>query len=82
MKRIFRGKVISKKTEKTAVVSVEKKKNHPIYRKKYLYSKNFMADDQVNVEKGDYVIIEETKPISKNKKWKVIKKITEKEVNE
>lgn len=82
MKRTLRGKVTSDKMEKTIVVSVETKKTHPIYRKKYLSHNKFMAQNDINAKEGDYVIIEESNPISKNKKWNAVKVITEKQLEE
>lgn len=80
MKRSLRGKVTSDRMEKTIVVSVETKKTHPIYRKKYTSHKKFMADNEIGAKLNDYVVIEETKPLSKNKNWKAIKVISEKEL--
>lgn len=82
MKRTFKGKVISNRMQKSVTVSVDEKKEHPLYRKKFVYTKKFMADNQIGAEKGDFVVIEEVAPISKSKKWKVTKKITEKEAGE
>lgn len=80
MKRTLKGKVVSAKAEKTVSILIERSKIHPIYRKRFTASKKFLAHDELGVKEGDYVIIEETSPISKNKKWKVTKKIEEKEV--
>lgn len=80
MKRKFRGKVTSDRMEKTVVVSVESKKEHPIYRKKYRNTTKFMAHNEIGAKLGDYVIIEESSPISKNKMWTATKIISEKEL--
>lgn len=80
MKRTLRGKVSSDKMDKTIVVSVDTKKNHPIYRKKYRNTAKFMAQNNIGAKEGDFVIIEETSPISKNKRWNAVKVITEKEL--
>ena len=80
MKRTLRGKVSSDKMEKTIVVSVDTKKTHPIYRKKYRHTAKFMAQNNIGAKMGDFVIIEETSPISKNKRWNAVKVITEKEL--
>lgn len=80
MKRTFKGKVVSDRMEKSVVVAVTKKKTHPIYRKKYIQTKKFMAENEIGAAKNDFVIIEETSPLSKSKKWKAIKVIAEKEV--
>lgn len=80
MKRTLKGKVVSAKAEKTISVLIERSKIHPIYRKKFAVSKKFLVHDELGVKEGDYVMIEETSPVSKNKKWKVVKKIKGEEV--
>lgn len=80
MKRTLRGKVSSDKMEKTIVVSVDTKKTHPIYRKKYRHTAKFMAQNDIGAKMGDFVIIEETSPLSKNKRWNAVKVISEKEL--
>jgi len=62
---------------KTVVVMVDRIKEHPKYRRRFRVYKNYKAhvDDQNNYKVGDLVIIEETRPISKDKKWKLIKKV-------
>jgi len=75
-KKQLQGKVVSDKMQKTVVIEVESIKEHPKYRRRYKSHKKFKAHDpnsQYHV--GDKVIIEETKPISKDKNWIVIKKI-------
>ena len=74
-KKQLKGTIVSNKMQKTVVVSVERIKEHPKYKKRYKVHKKYKAhsDEQYNV--GDKVLIEETKPISKDKKWKVISKI-------
>ena len=63
--------------EKTVVVEVERIKEHPLYKKRYKVHKKYKAHtDKKNIKTGDKVIIEETKPMSKEKRWRVIKKIT------
>lgn len=75
-KRRKRGVIISDKMDKTVVVLVEIIKIHPLYKKQYKISKKYKAHNENNeYKKGDEVIIEETKPISKEKKWIIIKKI-------
>lgn len=74
--RIIRGTVVSDKMQKTVVVSVSRLKTHPIYKKKYKVTKRYKAHDEKNEYKvGDMVLIAETRPFSKEKKWKVIKKL-------
>ena len=75
-KKLLQGIVVSDKMQKTVVVKVESIKEHPKYKRRYKSHKKYKAHDQ-NQEYhiGDKVIIEETTPISKDKKWKVVKKI-------
>lgn len=71
-----RGVVVSDKMDKSVVVKVDSTKTHPIYKKRFISSKKFTADDQKNEFKiGDMVEIEETKPISKTKTYKVARKV-------
>ncbi len=70
------GIVVSDKMDKTVVVKVERFKEHPLYKKRYKVSKRYKAHDSNNEYKiGDKVEIEETRPISREKKWKIINKI-------
>jgi small subunit ribosomal protein S17 len=72
-KRILQGVVVSDKTDKTVSVEVERKFLHPLYKKTVRTSKKYAAHDEANKYKvGDTVKIEESKPISKTKKWVVI----------
>ncbi len=72
-KRILTGTVVSDKMDKTVVVRVERRVMHPVYKKFIRRSKKYHAHDEGNVHKvGDTVFIEETKPISKNKRWIVV----------
>ena len=72
-KRVLSGIVSSSNSEKTVVVKVERTFKHPIYKKYIKRSKKYHAHDETNsVNIGDKVIIEETKPISKLKCWKVL----------
>lgn len=74
MKRRFQGKVISDKMDKTIVVEVERIKKHPKYHKRYFVSKKFKVHDEKNEAKiGDKVIFEECRPISKEKRWRLVK---------
>jgi len=67
------GKVKSNKMDKTAVVVVDRKKQHPLYRKTLKVSKSYKADtSEVKVEIGDLVVIRHTRPVSKDKRWKVV----------
>lgn len=70
------GKVTSAKMQKTVVVAVDKLKLHEKYRKQYKVTKKYKAHDEKGEYKaGDRVIIQETKPMSKEKRWIVIKKV-------
>jgi small subunit ribosomal protein S17 len=61
--------VVSNKTDKTIVVSVQTRKTHPLYHKQYTVSKKFMAHDEKNVAQiGDRVSIVETRPLSAHKR--------------
>jgi len=75
-KKTLQGIVVSDKMQKTVVVQVERMKEHPKYKRRYKIHKKYKAHDQ-NQEYhiGDKVVIEETAPISKDKKWRVISKI-------
>ena len=72
-KRILQGVVVSDKQEKTLVVKVERRFTHPLLKKTVRRSKNYHAHDENQQFKiGDQVSIEETKPISKLKRWTVV----------
>ena len=73
-KNILKGVVVSDKMDKTVVVSVSRFVKHPLYGKFYKISKKYKAHDADNDCKiGDSVEIVETKPISKDKKFRIIK---------
>jgi small subunit ribosomal protein S17 len=75
-KRILIGTVVSDKTDKTVTVKVERKVKHPLYGKIIRRSKKYHAHDEGNEFKnGDTVRIEETRPISKTKTWRVLDRI-------
>jgi len=64
------GRVASDKMQKTIVVTVESQKRHPIYKKSYRWTKRYKAHDEENTARiGDVVRIEETRPLSKEKRW-------------
>ena len=72
-KRILQGTVVSDKNEKTVVVRVERRFTHPVLKKTIRRSNKDHAHDEGNGHNGgDAVSIEETKPISKNKRWVVV----------
>jgi small subunit ribosomal protein S17 len=67
------GRVVSDKMDKTVVVSVERLRRHPIYKRVVRLSTKFKAHDEVNGAKvGDTVRIEESKPLSRDKRWTVV----------
>ena len=75
-KRVLTGTVVSDKTDKTIVVSVERRVKHPLYGKIIKRSKKYHAHDETNqFREGETVRIEETAPISKLKSWKVIERV-------
>jgi len=75
-KRILVGTVVSDKTDKTITVKVERKVKHPLYGKIIRRSKKYHAHDEENSFKtGETVRIEETRPISKTKTWKVLDRV-------
>ena len=75
-KRILIGTVVSDKTDKTVTVKVERKEKHPLYGKIIRRSKKYHAHDEANEFKpGDTVRIEETRPISKTKAWRVLDRV-------
>ncbi len=74
-KRILKGEIVSDKMDKTVVVKVSRLKVHPKYKRRYRISRNFKAHDEKNeYHMGDKVIIQETRPLSKEKRWIVKKK--------
>ena len=74
------GKFVSDKMDKTIVVAVETYKKHELYHKRIKYTKKFKAHDETNEAKiGDTVRIMETRPLSKDKRWRLVE-IVEKAV--
>jgi len=75
-KRVLTGTIVSDKTDKTVVVSVERRVKHPLYGKIIKRSKKYHAHDEGNAFKeGEIVRIEETRPISKLKTWTVLGRV-------
>lgn len=82
-KKILEGTVVSDKMQKTVVVQVVRKFRHPMYNKIIKKTTKFKADTNgMEIVFGDLVRIEETRPMSKDKYFKVIHKITEKEIKQ
>lgn len=72
------GKVVSDKMDKTIVVAVETYKKHDLYHKRIKYTKKFKAHDENNQAKiGDIVRIAETRPLSKDKNWRLVEIVEE-----
>ena len=75
-KRILQGTVVSDKGDKTVVVKVERRVKHPLYAKIIRLSKKYHAHDEGNeFREGETVRIEETRPISKQKTWRVLDRV-------
>jgi small subunit ribosomal protein S17 len=73
-KRVLQGVVVSDKNAKTRVVQVERRTTHPVLKKTIRSTKKYHAHDEENHSKvGDRVWIEECQPVSKLKRWKVMK---------
>lgn len=76
--RRLTGIVVSDKMDKTVVVSVLRVRNDSKYRKQFNFNKKFKAHDEHGLYHiGDKVVIEETRPLSKEKNWRVVEKISE-----
>jgi small subunit ribosomal protein S17 len=74
-KRVLEGVVVSDKNDKTIVVKVERRLTHPVLKKTVRLTKKYHAHDEKNTAKvGDVVWIEETKPLSKLKRWALVDK--------
>ena len=72
-KKIFTGKVVSNKMEKTIVVSVEQRKLHPLYKKYVSRTKKLKAhDDKNECNIGDTVRVIESRPLSREKRWRLL----------
>ena len=75
-KRILQGVVVSDKNDKTIVVKVERRLRHPVLKKTVRLSKKSHAHDENNEAKsGDVVRIQETRPLSKQKRWTLVEKV-------
>ena len=74
MAKIFEGQVVSLKMNKTVLVEVESKRMHPIYKKTIKRTKKYKVhNESVGVKEGDLVSFTETRPLSKEKKYKLVK---------
>ncbi len=83
-RKVRKGRVVGDKMDKTAVVVVERRLPHPLYRKVVKMAKKFKADNpENNARRGDWVEIMETRPLSKDKRWRItriIRKTKEREL--
>ena len=76
-RKVRRGIVVSDKMQKTITVKVERQILHPMYKKFIKRSKTFFVHDEENTARvGDFVQIVETRPLSKNKRWRIESIIT------
>ncbi len=72
-RKVRKGTVVSKSGDKSITVRVERRLLHPIYGKVVKTSKKFHAHDEANAAKvGDTVVIMETRPLSKTKRWRLV----------
>lgn len=77
-RKVYTGRVVSDKMDKTLVVVVETKKTHKIYGKRVKYSKKYYVHDENNVAKtGDIVKIMETRPLSAKKRFRLLEVVEE-----
>jgi small subunit ribosomal protein S17 len=75
-RKVLIGKVVSDKMDKTVVIAVETYKKHSLYHKRIKSTKKFKAHDEENVAKiGDTVKVMETRPLSKDKRWRLVEVI-------
>jgi small subunit ribosomal protein S17 len=82
-RKIRFGKVVSDKMNKTVVVAVDTPRHHPIYKKTIRRVVKYYAHDENKISKlGDTVKLEETRPLSKLKRWRVVEVVTKGEVAE
>ena len=73
MRKTRVGRVVSDKMQKTVVVAIERRVAHPVYGKMVTRTKNIKAHDEENSAKaGDLVRIAETRPLSKDKRWRLV----------
>ena len=70
-RKLREGIVVSNKMQKTVVVKTERRIRHPLYGKFVLRSEKFKAHDEIGCDEGDRVEIMETRPISRDKRWRV-----------
>lgn len=72
--RSVTGRVMSNKADKTVAVMLERRVKHPLYKKYVVRSTKVLAHDEENTcQEGDWVLVEECRPISKRKSWRLVK---------
>ncbi len=72
-RRVLAGRVVSTRMQKTVVVEVQRTSQHPIYRKTLRTAKKYLAHDEEDAcREGDVVRIEESRPLSRRKRWRII----------
>lgn len=77
-RKTYVGVVVSAVNDKTITVKIETYRKHPLYAKRVKYSKKFTAHDEQNIAKvGDVVEIMETRPLSKTKRFRLVKVVQE-----
>ena len=77
-RKVYQGRVVSDKMDKTITVVIETKRNHPVYGKRINYSKKLKAHDENNSAKmGDIVRVMETPPLSKDKLFRLVEIVEE-----
>jgi len=75
-RKVRRGRVVSDRMDKTVVVAIERLLEHPLYGKRMKRTARFKAHDETNdCNEGDLVEIMETRPLSKQKRWRVVRVI-------
>ncbi len=75
-RRQIKGTVVANKMAKTVVVAVTRIKQHKKYLKRYRVTKRYQAhDEKNNCQIGETVLLQESRPLSKNKRWRVVKKL-------
>ncbi|MCX7800881.1 MAG: 30S ribosomal protein S17 [Fimbriimonadales bacterium] len=70
-RKVRQGTVVSNRMQKTVVVQVSRRVQHPLYKKVMIRSQRFKAHDELSCDVGDLVEIMETRPLSKEKRWRV-----------
>ena len=82
-RKTMTGVVVSNKMDKTVVIKVERKFAHPVFKKVVKTTKKYQVHDEKNeCIEGDFISIQETRPLSKNKRWRLIDVIVRKNSSE